>query len=585
MRTIFLDVECYKDYFLVNILNDESGKVTSFELFDGSSFNRPLLNKVVKNSKVVTFNGNNYDIPMVFYALAGANNEQLKRMSDGIILDELRSWQLEEKYNYRIHSINHIDIIEVAAGTASLKSYGGRLHCRKLQDLPIDPSSSISESDRPSIIQYCSNDLELTKSLYEYLQPQIDLRDRMSKRYQIDLRSKSDAQIAEAVFRHEVLLLSGRYLKRPILSKNYSFKYEAPSFLPRTDLLKEIEDINFCINETGSVVLPENLNNYKITIGSSSYRLGIGGIHSTEENQAVVESEDDFIEDRDVASYYPSIIKNCKLYPRHIGPIFLNIYSKIIEERLGAKHKGDKTTSDALKITLNGSYGKFGSKWSCLYSPDLLIHTTLTGQLSLIYLINLLEAESFSVVSANTDGVVIKGKKHRYKEMLDIVNKWEKETGFETEGTRYKAVYSRDVNNYIAVKTDGSLKTKGAYAIGGITKNPKNFVCIKAVCEFLTKSTPIEASVYDNRDIRDFVTTRKVEGGALYNNEYIGKTVRFYYSLNSTGCISYAKNGNKVPETDGAEPLMILPDELPENINYDYYIKKARSILTEIGVK
>ena len=47
-----------------------------------------------------------------------------------------------------------------------------------------------------------------------------------------------------------------------------------------------------------------------------------------------------------------------------------------------AKRTGDKVTNEAMKIMINGSFGKFGSKWSVLYSPDLLIQTTVTGQLA-----------------------------------------------------------------------------------------------------------------------------------------------------------------------------------------------------------
>ena len=39
------------------------------------------------------------------------------------------------------------------------------------------------------------------------------------------------------------------------------------------------------------------------------------------------------------------------------------------------------------KIQINGSFGKLGSKYSLLYAPDLLLQTTITGQLALLMLI------------------------------------------------------------------------------------------------------------------------------------------------------------------------------------------------------
>ena len=36
----------------------------------------------------------------------------------------------------------------------------------------------------------------------------------------------------------------------------------------------------------------------------------------------------------------------------------------------------------------------------------------------------------------------------------------------------------------------------------------------------------------------------------------------------------YKTNGNKVPKTDGAKPIMNLPNELPDDINYEWYTEK-----------
>ena len=48
--------------------------------------------------------------------------------------------------------------------------------------------------------------------------------------------------------------------------------------------------------------------------------------------------------------------------------------------------------------------------------------------------------------------------------MERIIKEWEFDTRFETEGSEFQALYSRDVNNYIAIKKDGKIKSKGAYA-------------------------------------------------------------------------------------------------------------------------
>jgi len=75
---------------------------------------------------------------------------------------------------------------------------------------------------------------------------------------------------------------------------------------------------------------------------------------------------------------------------------------------------------------------------------------------------------------------------------------------------------------------------------------------------------------------------KNVTGGAHKNSEYLGKVVRWYYGQNEHGTINYIKNNNCVPESKGAVPCMDLPKELPQNINYEWYIKRAIEMLEEI---
>ena len=46
-----------------------------------------------------------------------------------------------------------------------------------------------------------------------------------------------------------------------------------------------------------------------------------------------------------------------------------------------AEQKKWEIIANALKIVVNGSFGKFGSRYSILYSPDLMLQVTITGQL------------------------------------------------------------------------------------------------------------------------------------------------------------------------------------------------------------
>ena len=127
-----------------------------------------------------------------------------------------------------------------------------------------------------------------------------------------------------------------------------------------------------------------------------------------------------------------------------------------------------------------------------------------------------------------------------------------------------------------------TTKGKGAFADPNIMKNPTNEICTTAVKQYLANGTPIEQTINDCDDIRKFINIRSVTGGAVWNDAYLGKAVRFYYSTQGN-TIHYKKNGNKVPKSDGAHPLMCL-DDAPVGLNKQAYIDEAKSMLIDLGV-
>lgn len=588
MQTLVFDSEVYRDYYLAAFMDVDSREKFAFEMFDGQRLDTKGIADLVKGRCLVTFNGNSFDLPLLMLATKGADCARIKEGCDAIIGKNLRGWQFEQMFGIKVPKLNHVDLIEVAPGRASLKIYGGRLHCQRMQDLPIEPNASIAPEQRQLLRTYCGNDLDTTALLYQTLKPQIELRQKLGEKYRLELRSKSDAQIAEAVICSSVERISKAKVDRPIVPSGTMFRYKIPGWLsyttaPLRELLEVVRGLDFVVTYNGGVLLPPELADREIKIGSSVYRMGIGGLHSSEQRVAHKADGQTVLSDRDVASYYPAIILQNNLAPQHMGEHFTTTFQALVDQRLAAKRAGDKVTADSLKITVNGSFGKLGSVWSKLYSPDLLIQTTITGQLALLMLIEALEGWDIHVVSANTDGVVSKCPADAVDLMDAVVGAWERQTGFETEATEYSALYSRDVNNYIAVKKGGGVKLKGAYAPVGLQKNPTNEIATEAAVRFLANGTAVEKTIFECRDIRKFVTVRKVAGGAQKDGVYLGKAVRWYYSIASAGPIKYRDNGYTVARSEGAEPLMELPTELPPDIDYGWYIVEANSILKDVG--
>lgn len=589
---IILDCEVYKNYFLCYAKQLSSGKYAYFEILNDVVTGSELdVMKLMRHHTTGSFNGFNYDLPMIKAQLSGYKNAQLKSLSDAIIKTNLPSWQvLKQKGIVVPNNWDHVDLFEVAPGKSSLKIYGGRLGFKKMQDLPIEPDAIITEDDAKLLREYCRNDLDTAEALYNALLPQIRLREQMSEQYGLDLRSKSDAQIAEAVIKSEYSKITGEIAYKPDI-KQTSFRYQDPKIitydLPHLQTtFDRILDTDFTLGGNGAMQLPDWLKSDHIEINGTKYQMGIGGLHSCEKKQCVVADDQYGLADWDVASYYPNIILQQKLSPRSMGKTFLSVYQSIVERRLAAKKAGDKVTADTLKICVNGSFGKLGSKYSALYSPELLIQTTITGQLALLMLIERMEAAGIKVVSANTDGIVCHYPRDREEAMKDVAFDWMLDTSYELERTEYRMLASRDVNNYVAVKPDNSAKGKGVFATTGLMKNPAFSIVQKAVVDHLCNGTPIDKSVRNaGGDPSMYCTVRRVQGGAIWNEQYLGKAVRFYYSteVDRNTSIHYAKNSNRVPLSDGARPMMDLPDTWPTDIDFDRYEQMANELLKEIG--
>ena len=310
-------------------------------------------------------------------------------------------------------------------------------------------------------------------------------------------------------------------------------------------------------------------------------------MHSQEKSIAHIADDEYFIADTDATSYYPFLILNAGLTPENLGKDFLYIYDRVLRERVAAKRAKNNVVAECLKIVLNGSFGKLGSKWSIMYAPNLLIQVTVTGQLSILMLAERFELNGIEVTSINTDGIVVKCLRSKEALFKNLVKQWESDTGFGTEEIRYKATYSKDINNYLAIyeipEKGEHVKTKGLYSKTNPKKNAVNEICVEAVKAYLIHGTSISSTVSVCRDITKFTTMRRVKGGAVKGDHYLGTICRWYYAIGETGEIVAAKNGNKVARSEGAKPLMDLPEQFPDDVDFQWYIDECYRILEDIG--
>lgn len=350
----FYDTECFPNYWLLKF-KLRTGQIYSFRLHSGESFNpqeSARMRLLFDSYCTVSFNGNYYDVPMISAALAGYTANQLKWLNDRIIVEKAKPWDLGLP-DWK--PIDHIDTMEVAPGAGSQKQYAGRIHYRTMRDLPYDPGHHLNESEIIEVDNYCENDLGQLEALFDELAPQIAQREALGLRYGLDLRSKSDAQVAEAVLKKRCEHATGMRIYKPQIDWNLKFRYKTPEFItyqmPQLQrALELVKESIFKLGPNGTVEMPPQLEGLLITIGNSTYKIGIGGLHSQEKTICHKSDENFIIRDNDVASYYPRLILNSGEWPSALGQAFLQEYEAIINERLLAKRTSKKVQLEILKL-------------------------------------------------------------------------------------------------------------------------------------------------------------------------------------------------------------------------------------------
>ena len=629
-----------KPVFLVRTLNVETRERCEFWYHKRGHMNKLARMLTNPNYTWVGFNSENFDRPLIAMAMDPEYDVHgIKELATIIIEDRLRSWQTYKQFNIEFIDYDHIDLFEVMPGVMiSLKTYAGRMGYKTMVDLPFHHDTDLTPAQQKLLSSYCDNDLGVTEAAFLSQKTELELRAEMSEEYGIDLRSKSDAQIAEAILKKRVGIGAG--------AKHvpHSVDYQTPDFIVTdSPVINQLADLlsqfPFVLNRgNGSPSAPKFLDE-PVVIGSGTYQCGVGGLHSTHDKAMYLEaSEDLLLSDFDVASYYPNIMLKAGLAPKlggDKGYKFLEEYRHIYEARMAAKHAGNKKVANSLKIVLNGTFGKLGSLFCSFYAPELMLAVTLTGQLNLLCLIHELEKiKGVAVKSANTDGILVAYKPSTRERVLKVFAKNAKRTGFEYEETPYAKYAAKDVNNYIALKPDGKVKSKGLYTLNDpkenplyLMKNPTMDVCTRMVIDYLKCGTRPESSIAQYTDMKDFVAIRNVQGGGIQFTGYekvddwvetepgvwrrpgwpslkasvrrksrppavdvgvggvpFGRVARWFMTTADLPPLTYLSSGNQVPKTDGARICMTLPDKLPKDLNKQWYVDEAYAILESIGV-
>lgn len=501
------------------------------------------------------------------------------------------------EYKYNV-SFNRFDLMKIGNIQKSLKLVAVDLRHPLIQDLPYHYEHKVKEDEVEEILKYNKNDVEITKALYHDLIKEIRLRKDLSLKYGLNLMNESDSGIANRILEKDYKEATGLWysdFKSEQTEHNSINLGEciADNVEFETDHLLSLKE-----QIENTVTNQESKIEFNIIVNKTRYDILKGGIHSHMPPKIYASTDDVKIIDADVSSYYPRIMLNNDIKPAHLQDIFLEMLDGYTSTRLIAKKEGDKVAADGLKIVINSIYGKLGSKYHWLKDVFAMYQVTLTGQLSLLMLIEQLEMNDIEVFYANTDGITAFVPIHKENLYKDICSKWQENNNFELEYEEYEKLIIRDVNNYIWIPKEGDPKYKGFFDIDRHSDLNKSFdkpIVPLAVYKYFTENIPVEETIESHQDIHDFCMAQKagskfdikfkhIEMGRLVTDT-LQHTNRYYVGKKGGHIYKESKDTGKKLGIIAGQPVYILNNIDPSmkiedyNVKHDYYIKEANKIV------
>ena len=471
---------------------------------------------------------------------------------------------------------------------------------------------------------YNDNDVYIVAELIRMNQEEVLLRYRISEEYKVDVYSASRSTIADKVIVKLYSKFTGLHPKAFIDTKTIRRKILVSEILS-DKIAFSTPELNDILSGIRSLTLKGEKGEFdrEFTFMGTSYTIATGGLHSNEIPSVYAENSDSIIVDRDVASYYPNMIRSLKVCQKHLIPkAWFRIADTIVDERLEHKHlakdksldvmERDKhaTAAACLKIVANaGIFGKMGSEKSFLCDKKAMYQVTINGQLFLLMLIEKLELAGIHVISANTDGIVTIVPRELEQTADDICHWWEKHLGLELEFTYYTKYVTEGVNSYLTVKRGGSSKFKGRMNpkmfLEDLSKGYNSPIVAKCVTEYFINGTPVMETLRNAKSILDFCRTQNVNHkyrlefthvvDGKIRTDVVQRNTRFYISstggtlmkVESMGWNEHNEEQVKKSSLCAGQRVSICntvddTDISELNVNYLYYYNEAMAIIEPI---
>lgn len=646
------DIEVFQNIFHCSVKNTETGEIYKFEISERKNQLRELVkffkqvDSYIKwgnfyttdleiKSEVIFCGYNNlhYDNPIVNYiieyedklmsynvATICSSIFNLSRTITTSTEDNIEAWK-HWKYQIWFDTFDLLTMLYSNKLRVGLKEIQVTMQYPNVQEFVCDWSKPLPLEDFDNMIDYNINDIESTAELLNRCKKDIDLRIAIEDEYGVRVLSKDGVNIG-------MKILTQKYLEKTGLTWWDIEGLRSPmDYIPLKDVILpfikyDSPILQRVLDDMKSQIVSPGRKGYEnnFIFNGLRYTVGVGGIHSKNDPEIIIPKEDEMLIDIDVASLYPSMLIEYKFYPKHLGPEFLEVYSQIKDERIEAKHNGDKVKNETLKLALNGLSGNLQNQHNFCYSPFAVMQIRINGQLLLLMLAERLTQIGCRIVQANTDGLFVLLKKSIYEQANKICQEWEQLTRLTLEEERFEAMYQYAINDYIAVKegyketkNPDLIKTKGMFITKVLLgKGLSAKIIPEAIIKYFVDGIPVEDTIKGCTDIRKFLMSEKT--GKQWHVEYMNqeqqRTNRFYASTNGGYLWKWKYTGHAEGEvveyyepyvgrqsyiakeksyqnmlTASGVTLLNKFDDKPieeRKINYRYYIYEAYKIIRDL---
>jgi hypothetical protein len=639
------DIEVFQNIFHCSVKNTETNDIYKFEISERKNQLRELVKFFKQVDKYITwgdyyttninipanvifcgYNNLHYDNPIINYIIEYEDKlmqynipticSSIFNLSKTITTsseDNIDAWK-HWKYQIWFDTFDILTMLYSNKLRVGLKEIQVTMQYPNVQEFVCDWTKPLPLEDFDSMIDYNINDIESTSELLNRCKKDVDLRIAIEDEYGVRVLSKDGVNIG-------MKILTQKYLEKTGLTWQDIKDLRSPmSVIPLKDVILpfikyDSPILQRVLDDMKNQIVSPGRKGYenKFVFNNLRYSVGVGGIHSVNSPEIIIPRDDEMLIDIDVASLYPSMLIEYEFYPKHLGKEFLEVYKQIKDERIEAKHNGDKVKNETLKLALNGLSGNLQNEHNFCYSPFAVMQIRINGQLLLLMLAEKLTQIGCRIVQANTDGLFVLLKKDVYSKVNSICREWEQLTKLTLEEDRFKAMYQYAINDYFAITEDNKVKEKGMFITTvklGKGLTPK--IIPKAVISFFKDGIPVEDTIKNCTDIRDFLMSEKTgkQWHVEYMNEKQQRTNRFYASTNGGYLWKWKDTGHKEGEiitytepyvgehkykasarqyqnmlTASGVTLLNKFDDKPieeRKINYRYYIMEAYKIIRDL---